>query len=108
MPASAVPILRIFRARANPGCEAALAAKFSATSIPLVRGQPGMMGLVAGGPTDDSPRDLVFITYWSSWETLKGFFGSDWRRSLLPPGYADLIEECSVEHYEIVDRSTAG
>ena len=96
-----VPILRMFGARAHPGCQAALAAKLATTSAELVRHQPGLLGFLASGPASDAERDFVFITIWRDAAALKAFFGEEWSVSLLPPGYAELIEASSVEHYHL-------
>ena len=96
-----VPILRIFKARARLNCEAALAEKLATTSAELVRSQPGFMGFLAAGPANDAEHEFVFATIWRDADALRAFFGDDWRASLLPPGYADLIESCSVEHYHL-------
>jgi quinol monooxygenase YgiN len=100
-----VPILRLFRARAKPGCEQALGEKLATTSVEVVRDQPGFLGFIAGGPAHDAARDFVFVSTWTNAEALKACFGREWRVSLLPPGYAELIEDCSVEHYELAARS---
>jgi hypothetical protein len=38
-------------------------------------------------------------------DAIRARFGHDWRSSFLPPGYAELIEECSVEHYHLTEQS---
>jgi quinol monooxygenase YgiN len=96
-----VPILRIFKARAKPGCEPALAEKLATTSAQLVSDQPGLLSFLAAGPANDTDRDFVFATVWRDAKALKMLFGSEWRVSLLPPGYSELIEECAVEHYRL-------
>lgn len=102
-----VPILRIFRACANRGCEQALAGKLATTSAPLVRNQSGVLGFLASGPANDADRDFVCATIWRDADALKAFFGQKWRESLLPPGYAELIEVCSVEHYHLTQQLSA-
>lgn len=102
-----VPILRIFKARAKNGCKQALAEKLASTSAPLVRNQPGLLGFFASGPANDADRDFVFATIWQDADALKVFFGQDWRVSLLPQGYAELIELCSVEHYHLTEQFSA-
>ncbi len=99
-----VPLLRLFKARAKSGCEAALAKKIATTSAQLVRNQPGMLSFLAAGPTNDVDRDFVFVTIWRDADALKALFGQDWRVSLLPPGYSELIEECSVDHYHLTEQ----
>jgi hypothetical protein len=102
-----VPILRIFKARAKRGCEGALGEKLATTSTQLVRDQSGLLGFLAAGPTNNRDRAFVFATIWCDADALKAFFGQEWRTSLLPPGYLDLIEACSVEHYHLTEQFSA-
>jgi quinol monooxygenase YgiN len=99
-----VPILRMFKARAHPGREAALAETLATTSAELVRHQSGLLSFLASGPANDAERDFVFITIWRDAAALKAFFGREWSVSLLPPGYAELIEASSVEHYHLTEH----
>ncbi len=99
-----VPLVRIFKARARPGRERELADKLSTTSAALVRDNAGLVTYLAGGPSQAGDRDFVFITIWRDFNAMKEFFGAEWPRSLLPPGYAALIEHCSVEHYELTGQ----
>jgi quinol monooxygenase YgiN len=102
---SGVPILRLFRARARPNCESALADKLATSSVQVVRDEPGFLGLICAGPANDSDRDFVFASMWRDVDAIKARFGRDWRDSFLPPGYAELIEECSVEHYQLAEQT---
>ena len=99
-----VPIVRVFRARAHAGKEGALARKLATTSAALVRGQTALVAYLAGAPGPGAPRDFTFITIWRDFQGMKELFGEDWKVSLLPPGYGELIESCSVEHYEMTDH----
>lgn len=92
---------RLFRARAYPGKEAALAEKLRSTSGRLVREQAAFLGLVAAGPLEPGARDFVFATLWRDFAGLEAMFGAHWREPLLPAGYAELIEWCSVEHFAL-------
>ncbi len=102
---SGVPILRLFKARAKPNCESALAEKLATSSVQVVRDEPGFLGFVCAGPASSADRDFVFASMWRDVDTIKARFGRDWRVSFLPPGYAELIEECSVEHYHLTGQS---
>ena len=99
-----VPIVRIFRARARAGKEGVLAGKLATTSAALVRDQAALVAYIAGAPEPGSPRDFLFMTIWRDFQGMKALFGEDWKVSLLPPGYDELIESCSVEHYEMTDH----
>jgi len=102
-----VPIMRIFRARAKQGCESALADKLSTSSVQVVKGQPGFLGYLVAGPANESQHEFIFASIWADADAIKSRFGQEWRASLLPPGYAELIEECSVAHYHLTDQSIA-
>jgi quinol monooxygenase YgiN len=102
-----VPIIRIFKARARQGCKKALADKLATSSVEVVRGQPGFLGLLAAGPANDIQHEFIFASIWTDVDALKRRFGQEWHVSLLPPGYAELIEECSVEHYHLTEHSLA-
>jgi len=100
-----VPIMRVFRARARQGCESALADKLAKSSVQVVQGQPGFLGYLVAGPANESEREFIFASIWTDADALKVRFGQKWRDALLPPGYAELIEMCSVEHYHLTDQS---
>ena len=99
-----VPIIRIYRARARQGCKGALADKLATSSVQVVQGQPGFLGYLVAGPANESHHEFIFASIWTDADALKARFGQEWRVSLLPPGYAELIEECSVEHYHLTAR----
>src|SRR5215831_3145884 len=100
-----VPIIRVFRVRAKRGCERALANKLATSSVEVVQGQPGFLGYLVAGPASEGQHEFIFASIWTDADTVKARFGEQWRVSLLPPGYADLIEECSVEHYHLTGQS---
>src|SRR5215467_16167748 len=96
-----VPIIRVFRARAKRGCERALADKLATSSVEVVQGQPGFLGHLAAGPASEHQHEFIFASIWANVDAVKARFGEQWRHSLLPPGYAELIEGCSVDHYHL-------
>ena len=100
-----VPIARVFRARAKAGKEKELAEKLAKTSPTVVKGKAGFLGYFAGGPAQSDSRDFFFISVWRHARAVNDVFGDSWRESHLPPGYVEIIEEHSIEHYELTDRS---
>ena len=100
-----IPIIRIFRARAKQGCERALADRLATSSVEVVQGQPGFLGYLVAGPARERQHEFVFASIWTDADAVKARFGEQWRVSLLPPGYAELIEECSVDHYHLTGQS---
>ena len=100
-----VPIIRVFRARARQGCERALADKLATSSVEVVKGQPGFLGYLVAGPASEHQHEFIFDSIWVNAVAVKARFGEEWRVSLLPPGYAELIDECSVDHYHLTEQS---
>jgi|GEM_PF-1047901 len=94
-------VLRLFEARAKRGRGDELAQKFATTSIEVVRNKPGNVGYFYG-PSLAGDEDLfVFGSVWNDLSAVKDRFGEDWQSSFLPAGYADLIDECSVRHFDL-------
>ena len=90
-------ILRVFEARAKPGCADSLAKKFATTSVDVVRNQPGNQGHFFGKSVSDEDDVFLFVSVWRDLNAVKTRFGDDWESSFLPPGYSELIEECSIK-----------
>jgi quinol monooxygenase YgiN len=102
---SSIPIIRVFRAHARQGCERALAHKLATSSVAVVQGQPGFLGYLVAGPATERQHEFIFASIWADADAIKARFGEEWRVSLLPPGYAELIVECSVDHYQLTGQS---
>ena len=95
------PILRLFQVNTKPGCAAELTAKFGVTSAEVVQGHPGNQGYFFGHGDGSDEDYVVFTSVWRDLDAVKARFGDAWRQSFLPPGYEDLIEECSVRHIDV-------
>lgn len=100
-PANTGPILRVFQVQTKPGCAAELIAKFGVTSAEVVRGQCGNLGYFFGQGVGLDEDYVVFTSVWRDLEAIRARFGDTWRDSFLPPGYEDLIEECSIRHIDV-------
>jgi quinol monooxygenase YgiN len=96
------PILRLFEARAKSGSGDKLAKQFETTSASVVRGEPGNRGYFFGRTTVDEGQTLLFASLWVDLDAVKARFGVNWKSSYLPDGYAELIDECSVRHFNLV------
>ena len=94
-------ILRVFEARAKPGCADALAKKFATTSVDVVRNQPGNQGHFFGKSVSGDDDVFLFVSVWRELNAVKNRFGDEWESSFLPLGYSELIEECSVKHFAL-------
>ena len=94
-------ILRVFEARAKPGCADSLAKKLATTSVDVVRNQPGNQGHFFGKSVTGEDDDFVFVSVWRDLNAVKTRFGDDLESSFLPLGYSELIEECSINHFAL-------
>ncbi len=95
------PLLRVFEVRAKPGCADRLLEKFATTSADVVRGKPGNLGYYFGRCVQGGDDVVVFVSVWTDLNAVKARFGLDWQSSFLPAGYADLIDDCSVRHFDM-------
>ena len=93
-------IMRVFEVRAQPGQADALKKKLAKTSVSVVQGKPGNLGYFFGEKSSSDGNDFVFVSFWKDLESVKSQFGKDWEKSYLPPGYAEIIDECSIKHFE--------
>src|SRR5258705_13917364 len=88
---SGVPILRLFKARARPNCESALAEKLATSSVQVVRNHQSVLGFVCAGLLNNSVGDLVFAAVWHDGDAMKGRVVHDRGVAVLPPGYVEFI-----------------
>ncbi|NJN05242.1 MAG: hypothetical protein HC814_00880 [Rhodobacteraceae bacterium] len=75
--------------------------KFATTSADIVRNKPENEGYFFGRSVAVNKDFAVFASFWKDLNSVKERFGEDWQSSFLPPGYEDLIEECSVRHIDL-------
>lgn len=94
-------ILRLFYATPHPGAGAELNRKLQTESIALATSQKGMVACAAAGSALDG-RDSLFLTIWEDSNALDRFAGPDHRRSVLPDGYAPLLEDHHVVHRPVL------
>jgi heme-degrading monooxygenase HmoA len=99
--ASQSRLLRVFEVRTKPGCVDQLLKSFSTTSADVVKGQPGNKGYFFGKCIHGGDNVVLFVSVWKDLDAVKKRFGHDWQRSYLPNGYEDLIEECSIRHFDV-------
>ena len=98
---SARPVMRLFEARARAGCAEALAQKLATTSVDVVQNKPGNEGHFFARSIDGEWHVFLFASVWTDLDAVKARFGADWQSSYLPAGYGELIEACSVRHFEL-------
>ena len=95
------PLLRIFEVRTKEGCAETLLENFATTSADVVKGHPGNRGYFFGKCVHGGDNIVMFVSAWKDMDAVKKRFGDDWQVSYIPEGYEDLIEECSVRHFDM-------
>ncbi|MEQ8968208.1 MAG: hypothetical protein RID91_20490 [Azospirillaceae bacterium] len=95
------PLLRLFQVKMKNGYGDILLEKFATTSADVVRDEPGNEGYFFGKIISGDDGRLIFASLWKDLDAVKRRFGEDWQESYLPEGYEDLIEECSVRHFDL-------
>ena len=94
------PILRLFEVRCRPGCRDKLMENSKTTSADVVRNRPGNRGYFFGYCVQGGEDTVMLVSIWRDLDAVKTRFGEDWQKSYLPYGYEDLIDECSIRHFD--------
>ena len=92
-------IIRIFTATVPLALHEEFEAKFKEISVPLVKGQKGLLGIDIARPTQWNPNLFVMISKWASKEDLISFAGEKWNEAHIPAGMDKYIDACSVDHF---------
>lgn len=98
-------IVRVFRARVHSGKASAFESLVRSLSIPLVRGQKGLVAFYSGRPAGASADEFVMVTVWRDLASLKAFAGDAWESAVIPEGERPLLRETFVHHYEVIDSA---
>lgn len=101
-------ILRLFQVTTHPGKEAAFAAFFHGTAIPLMRTVDGLLAVLPGAARMDTPNAFAFVMVWRDLDALKAFAGEDYAAAHIHRDEADLVATRSVAHYDLVSPGSKG
>lgn len=67
--------------------------------------QEGCLYAVAGQVPKGGETEMVIISEWKDMESLKGFTGPDWNKTIVNPRAAAYIKgEPQLEHFEVAER----
>ena len=69
----------------------------------VVANEPGNMGYFFGRCLGTDENVVQFVSVWKDMAAIKLKFGADWQVSYMPDGYSDLIEDCSVRHFDMTN-----
>jgi len=97
-------IIRVFRARPNPGAAEELARLAEEVSIPFVDAQPGLVARYTGRGAGATADELVMVSVWEDLEAMKNMTGEDWDNPVIPDERLEpLIAESFLHVYESFD-----
>lgn len=96
-------IIRIFQVRTKEGKESEFESFFRETAIPLMQSTEGIVTVLPGAPRPESPREFSFVMVWKDLKSLKAFVGEDYASPHIDPAEAELVEERTIKHYELVE-----
>ena len=94
-------IIRIFRAKIKPDKLTEWQDKVEKLSIPWLRSQHGLLEYYPGKPLGSAAREFCMIMLWKDLDSLKEAVGEDITQVVLLEDEAILVEESSVDHYEL-------
>jgi heme-degrading monooxygenase HmoA len=96
-------IIRIFRARPQPGTADELARLAEEVSIPFIDGQPGLVARHTGRGVGATGEELVMVTVWEDLDAVKNMTGDDWESPVIPDERLEpLIAESFLHHYDSI------
>ena len=98
-------IIRVFTVKVRPGCEAEWQDKVKQFSIPWIASQPGVLSYYPGKPLDGESRVFSMTSVWENLEAIQKAVGDDWQQVVLLEDEASLVEDRSVEHYEVFGKA---
>lgn len=100
-------ILRIFSATPCPGASSQVGTKLDTVSASLVTRQAGLIGYLAAHPLPGDDGEHLFISVWENVDKLVGFTGNNWSDAVLPDGYATLLANWNIAHWQVGGMSFA-
>lgn len=100
-------IVRVFRARIQPGKLAEWQERVEKYSIPWLKSQRGMLGYYPGKPLMPDSREYAMISLWQDLEALQEAVGEEFTQVVLLEDEASLVAETWVDHYELFGAGEA-
>jgi len=96
-------IVRVFRARAQPGQTDELARLAQEVSIPFVDSQPGLVARYTGRGVGATGDEVTMVSVWEDVDALKNMTGAEWESPVIPDERLEpLIAESFLHHYETI------
>ena len=96
-------VIRVFRARVQPGKQAAFERYFREVGLPRLRSQDGLIECYAGRPADQNPYEFVAVSIWRDVDALKTYVGQHWQDTSPTQEQEHLLREIFVHHYDALE-----
>jgi heme-degrading monooxygenase HmoA len=99
-------ILRVWRARAEPGRRDEYPGFFRDHVVPDLRAVPGFLGATLAARDVGDAVEFTVITRWASFEAIRGFAGGVIDRAVVEPGAIAALHDHdqTVDHLTVVDE----
>lgn len=100
-------ILRVWRARADRGREAAYPEFFRHHVVPALHAVPGFLDATLAARDVDGAVEFTVISRWESLEAIRGFAGDDIERAVVEPAAIAVLRDYdrTVEHLAVIDET---
>jgi heme-degrading monooxygenase HmoA len=98
-------IIRVFRARTQPGKEGEFERFVRETGVPMVEAQPGCSHISFGQGRSGDQTEFVVVTHWDSVAALQAFAGPSWQEAVVEPDEEELLAGVDCDHYEALVTS---
>jgi heme-degrading monooxygenase HmoA len=98
-------IIRVLSPTIHHGKESEFESFLRETAVPLVSRQAGLLAQHVGRSLEPSSNRYVYVTVWEDAESIQAFAGSRWKQAVITPEEAHLLEDTSIEHYEVLRTS---
>ena len=97
-------IARLWSAQTTPARAPAYADHLSSQVLPTVRNVAGYVGTLLLQRAADDGVEIVVITFWRSFESIRGFAGMDLEQAVVAEDAASLLDDFGrrIRHYEVV------
>jgi heme-degrading monooxygenase HmoA len=103
-------IARVWRGRTAADNAEAYAAFLERTGLSDYRATPGNRGVLALRRIEGQAAEFVLVSFWDSFEAIKGFAGEDIEKAVYYPEDEEFLleKERNVSHYQVVSAELDG
>jgi transposase len=93
-------IVRVFRARLQPGMRGPYEQLCREHALPLMCRHEGFLTYHIGLPRERRSDEFVLVTVWNDLDSVRTLVGEHWKEALILPGEGDMLLEACVQHFD--------